>query len=151
MHATITCPFNDRASARERSFRLDGLAGVPAAVSRIIHKQTVEGITIALKSVAAPKMNDAQELVVTLTDEQGLPVEGADVYLDLEMPAMPMGRPHRDPRRRRHLPRPDHLHDDRRLDCAYCRECWRPGAPRELHHPRVRTVTFAGRQHAGRL
>lgn len=42
---------------------------------------------IALEAVAAPKMNDTQELIVTLTDASGAPVEGADVYLDLDMPA----------------------------------------------------------------
>ncbi|GAB4429101.1 MAG: FixH family protein [Chloroflexi bacterium OHK40] len=54
-------------------------------------EQTVEGVTIALQTAAAPRMNDAQQLVVTLTDSQGMPLEGADVYLDLDMPAMSMG------------------------------------------------------------
>lgn len=54
-------------------------------------EQTVDGVTVALQTAAAPRMNDAQELVVTLTDAQGMPLEGADVYLDLDMPAMSMG------------------------------------------------------------
>ena len=57
----------------------------------VIQEQAVEGMSIALTTAAAPEMNATQELIVTLTDALGAPVDGADVYLDLTMPAMPMG------------------------------------------------------------
>lgn len=53
--------------------------------------QTVDGLTITLEATANPKLNAAEQLTVTLADAQGQPVDGADVYVDLTMPAMPMG------------------------------------------------------------
>lgn len=54
-------------------------------------EQTVDGVTIGLEAAATPRLNAAQELVVTLADAQGAPIDGASVYIGLEMPAMPMG------------------------------------------------------------
>ena len=62
------------------------------APSNLTHfKATADGLTIALEVTASPKINTSEPFIVTLTDAQGQPVEGADVYLDLTMPAMPMG------------------------------------------------------------
>ena len=62
------------------------------APSNLTHfKATADGLTIALEITASPKINTSEQFLVTLTDAQGQPVEGADVYLDLTMPAMPMG------------------------------------------------------------
>ena len=62
------------------------------APSNLTHFQaTADGLTIALEVTASPKINTSEQFLVTLTDAQGHPVDGADVYLDLTMPAMPMG------------------------------------------------------------
>ena len=63
-----------------------GQAAAPARLA-----QTVDGLTITLEATASPKLNAAEQLTVTLADAQGQPVDGADVYVDLTMPAMPMG------------------------------------------------------------
>lgn len=68
---------------------LTACGGTPAPVLR--QEQTVDGLTIGLEAVETPKLNAAQELVVTLADAQGAPVDGASVYINLDMPAMPMG------------------------------------------------------------
>jgi nitrogen fixation protein FixH len=70
---------------------LPACAPAPNAPAQRTQEQIVEGITIALTHTDAPAMNATQELKVTLTDAQGARVEGADVYLDLIMPTMPMG------------------------------------------------------------
>jgi hypothetical protein len=54
-------------------------------------EQTVDGLTIVLEATASPKLNTSERFTVTLTDAQGKPVDGADVYLDLTMLVMPMG------------------------------------------------------------
>lgn len=54
-------------------------------------EQVVDGITITLETAKEPKRDQAYPFVVTLADAQGKPIDGADVYLELEMPAMPMG------------------------------------------------------------
>ena len=56
-----------------------------------VDTQTVDGITVGLAAVASPTLNSSQELLITLTDPQGQPIDGASVYLDLTMLAMPMG------------------------------------------------------------
>lgn len=55
------------------------------------YEQTVDGLTIALEATESPRLNASERLLVTLTDAQGRPVDGADVYVDLDMPVMPMG------------------------------------------------------------
>ncbi len=54
-------------------------------------QQTVAGLTITLERTAEPKLNQTQAFTIRLTDVQNMPVDGADVYLDLAMPADPMG------------------------------------------------------------
>jgi nitrogen fixation protein FixH len=54
-------------------------------------EQTVDGITIGLEMAEKPKLNAAQEFIVSLSDAQGKPIDNASVYLDLTMPTMPMG------------------------------------------------------------
>ncbi len=54
---------------------------------------TVDGVTINLQALPAQAVqNQQQTWLITLTDAAGKPIENADVYLELEMPAMPMGQ-----------------------------------------------------------
>jgi nitrogen fixation protein FixH len=53
--------------------------------------QQVDDIVIGLDATASPRLNASETLIVTLSDAQGQPIEGADVYVDLLMTAMPMG------------------------------------------------------------
>lgn len=48
-------------------------------------RQTVNGVTITLETQREPLVNQPQWFRVTLTDRQGRPIDGADVYLDLDM------------------------------------------------------------------
>lgn len=57
----------------------------------LIEEQTVDGLTIGLAMASSPRLNQPQQLTATLADAQGSPVDGASVYFDLTMPAMPMG------------------------------------------------------------
>lgn len=66
-----------------------GRAASPA-IARATH--TVNGITIVLESHPRPVMAMPQTWTVILTDAAGTPIDGADVYLDLIMPGMPMGQ-----------------------------------------------------------
>lgn len=54
-------------------------------------QETVDGLTITLERPEAPLLLEDYDLVVALADEAGRPVDGASVYLNLAMPAMPMG------------------------------------------------------------
>ncbi|ACL26249.1 FixH family protein [Chloroflexus aggregans] len=53
--------------------------------------QVVDGLEITLDTPNRPRMNTAVDFIVLLRDAQGNPVDDANVYLDLDMPAMPMG------------------------------------------------------------
>lgn len=53
--------------------------------------KVVDGLSITLDTPDRPKMNTAVDFVVLLNDAQGNPVNDANVYLDLDMPEMPMG------------------------------------------------------------
>jgi hypothetical protein len=67
------------------------LAACGVAPAPLREEQLVDGIVIGLEASPSPPLNTSQELLVTLADEAGRPIDGADVYLDLTMPAMPMG------------------------------------------------------------
>lgn len=67
------------------------LVACGAAPGPLREEQLVDGVVIGLEASASPPLNTSQELIVTLADEAGRPIDGADVYLDLTMPAMPMG------------------------------------------------------------
>ncbi len=54
-------------------------------------QQIVDGLTLTLEMASQPELNRPQHVVVTLTDTQGQFVDDADVYLELEMTAHPMG------------------------------------------------------------
>jgi len=56
-----------------------------------VQTQTVDGLLIALEGPKEPKLLDTASFLITLTDAAGKPVEGADVYIELLMPSMPMG------------------------------------------------------------
>ncbi|MBO9349149.1 FixH family protein [Chloroflexus sp. MS-CIW-1] len=53
--------------------------------------QVIDGLAITLETLERPQMNTAVDFIVVLQDDQGNPVSDANVYLDLDMPAMPMG------------------------------------------------------------
>lgn len=52
--------------------------------------QNVDGLTITFEHPAQAELLKNYDLTVTLTDAAKKPVEGADVSLKLDMPAMPM-------------------------------------------------------------
>jgi hypothetical protein len=53
--------------------------------------QVIDGLAITLETLELPQMNTAVDFIVVLQDDQGNPISDANVYLDLDMPAMPMG------------------------------------------------------------
>jgi hypothetical protein len=53
--------------------------------------QTIDGITIALERPRQIAVLQDYEFFVTLTNADGERVDGATVYLEQDMPAMPMG------------------------------------------------------------
>lgn len=54
-------------------------------------QQTVDGVTFALERPAQIALLEDYAYVVTLTDSSGAPINGATVFLEQDMPAMPMG------------------------------------------------------------
>ncbi len=60
--------------------------GLPAlAHDQVRAQQTVDGVTITLDTQRDPRVNQPQRFRVTLTDRLGRPLDGAEVYLDLDM------------------------------------------------------------------
>lgn len=53
-------------------------------------QQTVDGLTVKLEHPQQVKLLDNYELFVTLTGADGKPIDGATVYMEQDMPAMPM-------------------------------------------------------------
>ncbi len=66
----------------------NGAQGVESRT--IVQRQVVNDMTITLETAETLVVNQQAVFVVTVTDGQGKPVP-ADVYLDLVMPAHPMG------------------------------------------------------------
>ncbi|WP_322815547.1 FixH family protein [Chloroflexus sp.] len=60
-------------------------------VAPVRETQIVDGLTITLETPDRPRINTAVDFVVLLHDRQGNVINDAYVYLDLDMPAMPMG------------------------------------------------------------
>jgi hypothetical protein len=67
------------------------VACAPLTAAPVRHQQTVDGVTIALDAPAQARVNHSQDVVITLTDAQGAPIDNEMVYLDLVMPEHPMG------------------------------------------------------------
>ncbi|MCX7859537.1 MAG: FixH family protein [Chloroflexus sp.] len=69
------------------------LAAITACSSAVELRETqvVDGLSITLDTPNRPRMNTAVDFIVLINDAQGNPVNDANVYLDLDMPAMPMG------------------------------------------------------------
>ncbi|WP_370650066.1 FixH family protein [Oscillochloris sp. ZM17-4] len=63
----------------------------PSGPPTVRQEQTVDGITIGLEAADAPKVNATQDFTITLADAKGQLIDDASVYIDLLMPAMPMG------------------------------------------------------------
>ncbi|MFD3165435.1 FixH family protein [Herpetosiphon sp. NSE202] len=61
-------------------------AQVPAPVEK-----TVDGVTLKLTSESPLSQNTDQTWVINVS-QNGQPVDNADVYLDIDMPSMPMGQ-----------------------------------------------------------
>jgi len=57
----------------------------PLAPDQVRAQQTVNGMTITLDTQRDPQINQPQRFRVTLTDRLGRPLDGANVYLDLDM------------------------------------------------------------------
>ncbi len=78
-------------SAANQSAQTVAPANGTVSAGASVQSQTIDGLTISLEAPSEPKLLDAANFVITLTDSAGKPVEGADVYLDLLMTTMPMG------------------------------------------------------------
>jgi hypothetical protein len=70
---------------------LSACSAPPSGPPTTRQEQTVDGITITLEMAEKPQLNAAQDFVISLADAQGKPIDNASVYIDLLMPAMPMG------------------------------------------------------------
>ncbi|GAB4191499.1 MAG: FixH family protein [Roseiflexaceae bacterium] len=68
------------------------LVGCSQGPATTTQQQMVEGLTFALEQPQDALLLKSYDLVLTLTDAAGSPVEDAQVFLDLTMPAMPMGQ-----------------------------------------------------------
>ncbi|MGC8801319.1 MAG: FixH family protein [Chloroflexus sp.] len=67
------------------------LVACSSGVVPLRETQIVDDLEITLDTPNRPRMNTAVDFIVLLHDAQGNPVDDANVYLDLDMPAMPMG------------------------------------------------------------
>lgn len=65
------------------------LPALPAGQER--RQERIDGLTVTLDTLRDPQVNQAQPVRVTLTDERGRPVDGADVYLELTMDMICIG------------------------------------------------------------
>jgi hypothetical protein len=61
------------------------------AAPATVRQQPVDGLTIMMESPEQIRINQSQNVVITLRDSQGAPVESDLVYLDLVMPEHSMG------------------------------------------------------------
>lgn len=76
------------------SLMLAACSPFTAAPTSVRQSQVVAGVKITLDAPSAPQVNQEQRFIVTLEDDDGHPIDDADVYLDLVMPTMPMGMNH---------------------------------------------------------
>jgi len=69
---------------------LSGCSGTASSATRetMTQKQQVDRMVIALEAPAKPRLLTQEDVVVTLTDTAGKPVDGAQVWLGLVMPTM---------------------------------------------------------------
>ncbi|MEF3274493.1 MAG: FixH family protein [Chloroflexus sp.] len=67
------------------------LVACSSSATPLRETQIVNGLSITLDTPDHPRMNTAVDFVVLLQDTQGQWIDDANVYLDLDMPAMPMG------------------------------------------------------------
>lgn len=63
--------------------------GLPSGYTT--QQQTVDGLTITLERPQKAELLKDYDLYVSLTDANNKPIDGAQVSLDMLMPAMPMG------------------------------------------------------------
>lgn len=66
------------------------LAGCGRA-STVGEQRTVEGVTFTLERAASLQLLQEYTYVIVLADAAGQPIEGATVFLQQQMPSMPMG------------------------------------------------------------
>ncbi len=66
------------------------LTACAAPAPPVRQEQVIDGLTITLEAADSARINTAQEFLITLADTTGAPIPDAAVYLDLDMPAMPM-------------------------------------------------------------
>jgi nitrogen fixation protein FixH len=65
--------------------------GPQAVAQTATQTKTVNDLTVTITYPEGAKVNQNQQIAITITDAQGQPVENAQVYLDLTMPAHAMG------------------------------------------------------------
>jgi len=93
---------------------LSGCGGSTSNATRatVTQKQLVDQLVIALEAPAQPRLLAEEDLMVTLTDAAGKPVEGAQVWLELVMPTMHAAQSERTGRS---IGRPGSLHRSRAI------------------------------------
>ncbi len=69
---------------------LSACGGSSGPVKTVTQQQTVDHLTIALQTPERPQLLTEQEVIVALTDAQGQPIDGAEVWLALIMPSHQM-------------------------------------------------------------
>jgi nitrogen fixation protein FixH len=69
---------------------VNGCGGTSGPVKTVTQQQSVDHLTIALETPERPKLLTEQEVIVVLSDPQGRPIDGAQVWLALIMPTMQM-------------------------------------------------------------
>jgi hypothetical protein len=66
------------------------LIACAAPTEPVRQEQLVDGLRITFEAADNERINTAQTFLVRLNDATGAPITDAAVYLDLDMPAMPM-------------------------------------------------------------
>lgn len=64
-----------------------GTGGVipPLGADQQRQQQTLDRVTFTLDAPRDPLINESQNLQITLTDQRGRPIDGAAIYLDMDM------------------------------------------------------------------
>ncbi|HJZ49738.1 MAG TPA: hypothetical protein VKE41_21320 [Roseiflexaceae bacterium] len=66
---------------------MSGCGGSSGPATTLTQQQTVDHLTIALETPARPQLLTEQAVIVALSDAQGQPIDGAEVWLALIMPS----------------------------------------------------------------
>jgi hypothetical protein len=69
---------------------VSGCGGSSGPTTTLTQQQTVDHLTIALETPERPQLLTEQAVIVALSDAQGQPIDGAQVWLALIMPSHQM-------------------------------------------------------------